>query len=301
MATHFHPFPRSPLHRPLPPFPRYLTFRHSLELVEMLRFRSRCYLFRAGRASKNPHRSRFSADSHPRENLSAGYRIPSPPSDPFEGPVIDYYSPTISHELLFRVPIRNSSSTDFGRIRNRAQSAREKRIPSSHSFCILSASIAATEFRWNCRTVSREKKDKVRRRKRSRYFPLQRDGATSKKCFPSTDRHDFPRHHRAIIRLFVMLRITRRKGKRRIERARGAVFRRTTRTAGTLVNTLLGNAVLVYVGTHLVFLSRARTSSPMCADAPKTAYYLLSLSLFRSLLPSLTTPESRSFQTDVAL
>lgn len=258
MATHFHPFPRSPLHRPLPPFPRYLTFRHSLELVEMLRFRSRCYLFRAGRASKNPHRSRFSTDSHPRENLSAGYRIPSPPSDPFEGPVIDYYSPTISHELLFRVPIRNSSSTDFGRIRNRAQSAREKRIPSSHSFCILSASIAATEFRWNCRTVSREKKDKVRRRrrKRSRYFPLQRDAATSKKCLPSTDRHDFPRHHRAIIRLFVMLRITRRKGKRRIERARGAVFRRTTRTAGTLVNTLLGNAVLVYVGTHLVFLSR---------------------------------------------
>lgn len=153
----------------------------------------------------------------------------------------------------------------------------------------------------NCRTVSREKKDKVRRRKRSRYFPLQRDAATSKKCFPSTDRHDFPRHHRAIIRLFVMLRITRRKGKRRIERARGAVFRRTTRTAGTLVNTLLGNAVLVYVGTHLVFLSRARTSSPMCADAPKTAYYLLSLSLSRSLLPSLTTPESRSFQTDVAL
>lgn len=153
----------------------------------------------------------------------------------------------------------------------------------------------------NCRTVSREKKDKVRRRKRSRYFPLQRDGATSKKCFPSTDRHDFPRHHRAIIRLFVMLRITRRKGKRRIERARGVVFRRTTRTAGTLVNTLLGNAVLVYVGTHLVFLSRARTSSPMCADAPKTAYYLLSLSLSRSLLPSLTTPESRSFQTDVAL
>lgn len=149
--------------------------------------------------------------------------------------------------------------------------------------------------------MSREKKDKVRRRKRSRYFPLQRDGATSKKCLPSTDRHDFPRHHRAIIRLFVMLRITRRKGKRRIERARGAVFRRTTRTAGTLVNTLLGNAVLVYVGTHLVFLSRARTSSPMCADAPKTAYYLLSLSLSRSLLPSLTTPESRSFQTDVAL
>lgn len=190
---------------------------------------------------------------------------------------------------------------DGFRIRNRAQSAREKRIPSSHSFCILSASIAATEFRWNCRTVSREKKDKVRRRKRSRYFPLQRDDATSKKCFPSTDRHDFPRHHRAIIRLFVMLRITRRKGKRRIERARGAVFRRTTRIAGTLVNTLLGNAVLVYVGTHLVFLSRARTSSPMCADAPKTAYYLLSLSLFRSLLPSLTTPESRSFQTDVAL
>lgn len=60
MAAHFHPFPRFPAPPPLPPFPRYLTFRHSLELVEMLRFRSRCYLFRAGRALKNPHRSRFS-------------------------------------------------------------------------------------------------------------------------------------------------------------------------------------------------------------------------------------------------
>lgn len=85
------------------------------------------------------------------------------------------------------------------------------------------------------------------------------------------------------------------KGNRRIERVQGACFS----SHGTLVNTLLGNAVLVYVATPFVFLSRARTS--MYADAPKTAYYLLSLSL--SFLPSfrLYPPESRSFQTDVAL
>lgn len=71
------------------------------------------------------------------------------------------------------------------------------------------------------------------------------------------------------------------KGNCRIERARGACFS----SHGTLVNTLLGNAVLVYVVTPFVFLSRARTS----LDAPKTAYYLLSLSVFPSLLPSLST------------
>lgn len=161
MATHFHPFPRSPLHRPLPPFPRYLTFRHSLELVEMLRFRSRCYLFRAGRASKNPHRSRFSADSHPRENLSAGYRIPSPPSDPFEGPVIDYYSPTISHELLFRVPIRTKLLVDGFRTDSKSRAVSPREEDTLFPFILHSFGFHRCHGIPNCRTVSREKKDKV--------------------------------------------------------------------------------------------------------------------------------------------